>query len=227
MHRLPPEGHTRPQRQRELGNQEAGEQGWEGHLPPPTLSHSCLLNYEPCDCLSHSQNKNVKGWNPWKLKQISVFRWKVQVTYNRMYMLSCSVVSSSFATPWTAARQAPLSVGFFRQEYWSGFANSSSRGSSQPRDWTCVSCIGRQILHQWANLTYKSLFMSLCPSSHPLTYLHLCAEIHVHQWSPNIPNGHFCGRGWDSDWFSCTSFVLCEFWVWAHVIPGNHQVALF
>ena len=70
MHRLPPEGHTQPQWQRELGNQEAGEQGWEGRLSPPTLSHSCLLNYEPCECLSHSQNKNVKGWNPWKLKQI-------------------------------------------------------------------------------------------------------------------------------------------------------------
>ena len=25
-----------------------------------------------------------------------------------------------FATPWTAARQAPLSMGFSRQEYWSG-----------------------------------------------------------------------------------------------------------
>ena len=25
-----------------------------------------------------------------------------------------------FATPWTVALQAPLSMGFFRQEYWSG-----------------------------------------------------------------------------------------------------------
>ena len=25
-----------------------------------------------------------------------------------------------FATPWTVAYQAPLSMGFFRQEYWSG-----------------------------------------------------------------------------------------------------------
>ena len=25
-----------------------------------------------------------------------------------------------FATPWTAASQAPLSMGFSRQEYWSG-----------------------------------------------------------------------------------------------------------
>ena len=27
-----------------------------------------------------------------------------------------------FATPWTVARQAPLSMGFSRQEYWSGLA---------------------------------------------------------------------------------------------------------
>ena len=27
----------------------------------------------------------------------------------------------SFATPWTAARQTPLSMGFPRQEYWSGW----------------------------------------------------------------------------------------------------------
>jgi len=29
-------------------------------------------------------------------------------------------VSDSFATPWTVALQAPLSMGFPRQEYWSG-----------------------------------------------------------------------------------------------------------
>ena len=34
-------------------------------------------------------------------------------------MLSCSVMSDS-ATPWTVAHQASLSVGFPRQEYWSG-----------------------------------------------------------------------------------------------------------
>ena len=34
-------------------------------------------------------------------------------------MLSHSVVSDP-ATPWTVARQAPLSMGFSRQEYWSG-----------------------------------------------------------------------------------------------------------
>ena len=33
---------------------------------------------------------------------------------------SRSVLSDSFATPWTIACKAPLSIGFSRQEYWSG-----------------------------------------------------------------------------------------------------------
>ena len=35
-------------------------------------------------------------------------------------MLSHSVVSNTLVTPQTVARQAPLSMGFSRQEYWSG-----------------------------------------------------------------------------------------------------------
>ena len=34
-------------------------------------------------------------------------------------MLSHSVVIDSFVTPWTVSYQAPLSMGIFRQEYWS------------------------------------------------------------------------------------------------------------
>ena len=41
-----------------------------------------------------------------------------------------------FATPWTAASRAPLSMGFPRQEYWNPVAISYSRGSSPPRDQT-------------------------------------------------------------------------------------------
>ena len=35
-------------------------------------------------------------------------------------MCVCSVLSDSFATPWTVAHQASLPMGFSRQEYWSG-----------------------------------------------------------------------------------------------------------
>ena len=34
--------------------------------------------------------------------------------------VSRSVMSDSFATPWTVAPQSPLSMGFSRQEYWNG-----------------------------------------------------------------------------------------------------------
>ena len=42
----------------------------------------------------------------------NAWKWKVKVNLlSRVWLL---------ATPWTAAHQAPLSMGFARQEYWSG-----------------------------------------------------------------------------------------------------------
>ena len=43
-----------------------------------------------------------------------------------------------FATPWTIAHQAPLSVEFSRQEYWSGLTFPPPGESSQPRDQTHI-----------------------------------------------------------------------------------------
>ena len=39
-------------------------------------------------------------------------------------MCACSLVSDS-VSPWTVACQAPLPMGFFRQEYWIGLPFSS------------------------------------------------------------------------------------------------------
>ena len=44
----------------------------------------------------------------------------------------CSVVSDS-TTPWTAAHQAPLPMGFSRQEYWSGSPLPSPKGGTLGR----------------------------------------------------------------------------------------------
>ena len=38
-----------------------------------------------------------------------------------------------FATPWTVACQAPLSMGFPRQEYWSGLPSPSPGDLPDPR----------------------------------------------------------------------------------------------
>ena len=52
------------------------------------------------------------------------------------------------ATTRTTACQAPLFMGFSRQDYWSGLPPPG--GSSQPRDRTHISCIGRQFLYHCA-----------------------------------------------------------------------------
>ena len=55
-------------------------------------------------------------------------KWKVKVkSLSRVRLL---------ATPWTAAHQAPPSMGFSRQEYWSGVPLPSPR--SMPRHLECT-----------------------------------------------------------------------------------------
>ena len=44
--------------------------------------------------------------------------------YNNYKQSACSVASDS-ATLWTVGRQDPLSLGYSRQEYWSGWPSSS------------------------------------------------------------------------------------------------------
>ena len=41
---------------------------------------------------------------------------------------AAAALSRLFATPWTAACQAPLSMGFSGQEYWSGLPRSTLQG---------------------------------------------------------------------------------------------------
>ena len=53
----------------------------------------------------------------------NAWKWKVKVK-------SLSLVQL-FATPWTATYQAPASIGFSRQEYWSGVPFPS------PSNWEC------------------------------------------------------------------------------------------
>ena len=49
-----------------------------------------------------------------------------------------------FATPWIME-----SMKFSRPEYWSGVAHPFSRGSSQPKDQTQVSCIAGRFFTSW------------------------------------------------------------------------------
>ena len=73
-------------------------------------------------------------------------------TWQSLYFMKVKVQSLSpvglFATPWTVSYQVPPPIGFSRQEYeW--VAIPFSRGSSQSRDWTQVSCIAGSFFTIW------------------------------------------------------------------------------
>ena len=71
----------------------------------------------------------LKGWptNIWGFPEVS----KVTTMF-MLLLFSRYVLSISFATPWTAARQATLSMGFPRQKYWSGLPFLSPEDLSNP-----------------------------------------------------------------------------------------------
>ena len=75
---------------------------------------------------------------------------QIKTIRHHLLLLSHSAVSDTFVTPWAVACQASLSMGFSRQN--TGVAcHVLIQGSSQPRNWTHVSCLGRQILYCWPN----------------------------------------------------------------------------
>ena len=60
----------------------------------------------------------------------NAWKWKVKVKSLSRVRLS--------ATPWTAAHQAPPSMGFSRQEYWSGVPLPSPMSGDQMRYWMWI-----------------------------------------------------------------------------------------
>ena len=54
------------------------------------------------------------------------------MSLNLLLLFNRCVVSNSLCPPWTVACQAPLSVGFPRQEYWSGLPLTSPGGLPDP-----------------------------------------------------------------------------------------------
>ena len=88
-------------------------------------------------------------------------------THTHIYIY---VVSNSFVTLWTVTHQAPLSMGFPRHKYCSGFAISFCRWSSGFRDRTHVSCIvGRFFTTEPPG---KTIHIYVCVYTHTHTHTH-------------------------------------------------------
>ena len=113
---------------------------------------SCLTLCDPID--SSPPGSPVPG-----ILKARTLEW-VAISFSNAWKGKVKVKSLSrvrlFETPWTAAHQAPLSMGFSRQEYWSGvplpskvpslcFSNSVPRRKpqlKQPLGYPIVSNMG-------------------------------------------------------------------------------------
>ena len=85
------------------------------------------------------------------------------------------------------AHQAPLSMGFSRQEYWSGLPCPPPVGSFWPRDRTRVSClqVDSLLLSHWGSphgltIVSKTIFKF---NAIPINFEHLCRNRKIHSQS--------------------------------------------
>ena len=99
--------------------------------------------------MATKENNNclVKIWRNWNIctllvsmlnsaatteKRMTALKKKENTIVMQAWMLSRFSCVWVFATLWTIACQAPLSMGFSRQEYWSGLSLTSLGGLSNP-----------------------------------------------------------------------------------------------
>ena len=87
-------------------------------------------------------------------------------TFCQILHCCCCLVTKSFATPWTVACQAPLFMGFPRQEYWGGLPLPSPGDLPNQGIKPTVSCIGRQVF-------FCFFFFNTEPSGKPKYYITL------------------------------------------------------
>ena len=79
----------------------------ELHTPPPLLPHTIYFLYL---------------WSPYPSDvPLSIIHFRIIFNTFLFVVVVCwLILVQLFATPWTVAHQAPLSMGFSRQEHWSG-----------------------------------------------------------------------------------------------------------
>ena len=122
------------------------------------------------------------------------WKWKVKVkSLSRVWL---------FATPWTAAHQPPPSMGFSRQEYWSGVPLPSPSFMSPPPRNSYIEAIipnmmifGGGAFGIWVGILCEGVrkkrdqcFLFLCPWGHSeqvaicITFSYTIRAILIHGW---------------------------------------------
>ena len=111
---------------KQLGRLSKGLCLGESFFLPFNLSIQCMWIPIGIECLTQRRQNTSFGDPPFPVA-ISLIQW--------FYCHFCCSVAQSCPTvcgPWTLAHQAPLSMEFSRQEYWSGLPSPSPGDLSYP-----------------------------------------------------------------------------------------------
>ena len=90
---------------------------------------SRIVNFFLINCKIHS-------WSTSRAMTLTLF-YHISEWFWGMLLLSRFSCVRLCATPWTAAHQAPPSLGFSRQEHWSGLPFPSPMHESEKWKWSC------------------------------------------------------------------------------------------
>ena len=134
---------------------------WETHLRH--LAAAAAKSLQSCPTLCDPIDSSSPGSSIPGILQARTLEW-VAISFSNAWKWKVKVKSLScvrlFTTPWTAAYQAPPSMGFSRQEYWSGVPLPSPNNGWQKAKclwYSCFSIISLQIisLHKIINNTHR------------------------------------------------------------------------
>jgi len=130
---------------------------------------------QPCLTLCDPRDGSPSGFPVPGILQARTLEW-VAISFSNAWKWKVKVKSLSrvwLATPWTAAHQAPLSMGFSRQKYWSGVP--------LPSPMTMLAVVNQNL---WVKIGVKSKMLQcslklLGPVPAPgkqLCIFHLCGQ---------------------------------------------------
>ena len=138
------------------------------HLPlhpnPSAIATATAKSLQSCSTLCDPIDGSPLGSPIPGILQARTLEW-VAISFSNAWKWKVKVKSLScvwlFATPWTAAHQAPLSMGFSRQEYWSGVP--------LPSPPTPLGCHKALIWVPWVKLWIHCLLTETAPQVSGLT----------------------------------------------------------
>ena len=156
---------------------EGDDRGWDGWMASPTrgtwvwvnsgrwwwTGRPGVLRFMGLERVGHDWVTEL-NWTEMKwtmflqdLCVINTFIYHLPVVFNNVCL--CSVTQSLFTTPLDYSQPGSSDHGISQTRILVCVAISSSTGSSQPRDQTCVFCIGRWILYHCT--TWESQFPTI------------------------------------------------------------------